>query len=242
MRESAGIIVIGNEILSGKVRDSNSAYLVQELRELGVPVARILVIPDEVPVIARAVADFSAAHVHVFTAGGVGPTLDDVTLDGVAAAFGAGLRADPALEAVIRAHFREATQASHLKMARIPEGSQLVWTDGLPWPVLIVRNVMVLPGSPEILRRKFQAVRERFRAAPFRLRRIYTKLEEGALAPDLDRVHAAHPGVALGSYPVYDDPTYSVQVTVEGKDAAAVDAACAALLSALDPAVVVRVV
>jgi molybdenum cofactor synthesis domain-containing protein len=241
MRDAAAIIVIGNEILTGKVTDSNSPFLVQELRGLGLPVARILVIPDEVATIADAVRSFSDSFRHVFTSGGVGPTLDDVTLEGIAQAFGVPLELDAQLERVIRAHFGDATQDSHLKMARIPKGSELRWCEGLPWPILAVRNVMVLPGDPGILRRKFLAVRESYRRTPFHLRRVFTTLEEGALSPHLDAIHEAHPGAALGSYPVYDDPAYSVQVTIEAKERSLVEAALHALLSRLDPSSVVRV-
>lgn len=242
MIDGAGIIVIGNEILTGKVRDSNSAYLVQELRLLGVPVLRILVIPDDVETIAQEVRTFSAAFRHVFTSGGVGPTLDDVSLEGIGRAFDLPLYLDPSLEAVIRGHFQERTMESHLKMALIPQGSQLLWSAGFPWPVLMVRNVMVLPGDPGILREKFAGVRDQFRSAPFFLRRVFTTIEEGALSPHLDAVHQMHPETALGSYPVYENAEYRVQVTMESKDQQVVERALRDLLGRLDPGTIVRVV
>ncbi len=241
MDDAAAIVVIGNEILSGKVRDTNSPWLVEELRALGTAVRWIQVVPDEVPVIAEAVLAASRRCAHVITSGGVGPTLDDVTYEGVALAFGLALRQDPTLEAVIRGHFKEQTLDSHLKMSTLPEGAELLWTPGVSWPGVMVRNVLVLPGDPGFLRRKFSSVKERFRSRPFHLRRVFTHLEEGALSPHLDAVHEAHPAVALGSYPVYDRPDYSVMVTLEAKDAGLVARAAEDLVARLDPASIARV-
>jgi molybdenum cofactor synthesis domain-containing protein len=241
MDESAAILVIGNEILSGKVVDTNSPYLVKELTALGLPVRRILTIPDEVPAIGTAVREFSSAYDHVLTCGGVGPTLDDVTLDGVAAAFGLPLEDDPVLVGAIRNHFGPSTLESHLKMARVPKGASLVPLPGLAWAAVFVRNVLILPGDPVFLRRKFEALKERFRRTPFIVRRLFTWIEEGALAPALDELHRSHPRVRIGSYPVYGNPDYSVQVTLEAKDGAAVEAALVHLAAALDPRMIVRV-
>jgi molybdenum cofactor synthesis domain-containing protein len=240
MESGAAILIIGNEILSGKVRDANSPFLVDELRSLGVPVRRILVVPDVVDVIAGSIRSLSASFRHVFTSGGVGPTLDDLTFEGLSRAFDAPLEEEPRLAAVIRNHFGTATRASHLKMARLPRGATLRWTAGLLWPVVEMQNVMVFPGDPGILREKFTAVREDFRDAPFHLRRVFTTLDEGTLAPILEQVDASHPSVAVGSYPVYGNPDYAVQVTLESKDARAVERAVADLLAAVPARDVVR--
>ena len=114
MPKTAGIVLVGNEILSGKIADANAAFLCRELRALGVDVRRISVIPDEVPLIAQEVAAFSSAHDVVFTSGGVGPTHDDVTIEGVAAAMGVKVARHPLLVGILERHFRDRLNDSHL--------------------------------------------------------------------------------------------------------------------------------
>src|SRR5918999_883683 len=167
MPKSAGIILIGNEILSGKIADANAAYLCRELRALGVDVRRISVIPDDVELIAREIAAFSADFDVVFTSGGVGPTHDDVTIEGAARAMGVAVVRDPTLVAMLRHYYGGALTEAHLKMAEIPEGAELLGDESVRFPTILMRNVYVLPGVPEIFRRKFDAIRERFRDAPF---------------------------------------------------------------------------
>lgn len=235
------IVVVGNEILTGKVRDENSPFLAAELRALGAELVRVTTIPDDVAIVAEAVAAASARADAVLTSGGVGPTLDDVTFEGVARAFGLGLARDAAMADVLRAHFGATVTEAHLKMADLPAGSELVWSEGLRFPVVKTRNVYVLPGSPPVLRKKWLGLRERFRDAPFVLRRVYVTLEEGILSPTLDAVHAEVPAAALGSYPTFDDPAYAVLVTLEAREADVVDRALRALLARLDPRSVTKV-
>src|SRR5437762_5526546 len=154
MAKTAGIIVIGNEILSGKTRDENALYLVRELRDLGVDVRKISVIPDELNLISDEVRIFSKAYDYVFTTGGVGPTHDDLTMEGIAGAFGRDIHRHPELESVLRQYYRDDLHAN-LRMADIPRGARLVGGKGTWFPVIAVENVYIFPGVPEILRRKF---------------------------------------------------------------------------------------
>jgi molybdenum cofactor synthesis domain-containing protein len=241
MTRVAEIVIIGNEILSGKVPDDNGPFLVREFRALGVRLDRITVIPDHVPTIAATVAEASKRAVFVITTGGVGPTLDDLTFEGVAGAFQVPLRRFDEMAAIISAFFGKKTTEAHMKMAHLPAESELVFSEGLLFPVVRVRNAYVFPGSPELLRKKFLAIRERFREAPFVLRRVFTRLEEGQISDTLDRVHAAVPSVAIGSYPLLDTTRYAVQITLESKDGAEVDRALQVLLSLLDPASIVNI-
>jgi molybdenum cofactor synthesis domain-containing protein len=222
---TAAIIVIGDEILSGKFAEDNAAWLVGELRQLGVAVRHIQVVPDLVDEIGAAVRADAERFDHVFTSGGVGPTHDDVTIAGVALAFGVAVVRHPLLEAELRKHYGERLLPAHLRMAEVPDGALLISGDHPSWPVTAFRNVYVLPGVPMIFRRKFAAIRERFRALPFHARRFYCMADEGAIAPELDAVVAAHPGIAIGSYPRFDAADYRVLVTVEARDPALVDAA-----------------
>ena len=120
---TAGMIVIGNEILSGKITDTNSPFLCRELTFLGIDVARLITIPDELELIAATTRSFSEAFTWVFTSGGIGPTHDDRTLPGVAAAFDVPLVTHPQLEKNIRTHYQDRLTEEHLLMARVPEGA-----------------------------------------------------------------------------------------------------------------------
>jgi FAD synthetase len=235
-----GIIVIGNEVLSGKVTDINSTFLIAELRPLGVEIARVVMIPDDVPTIAEHVRAFSGLFDAVLTTGGVGPTHDDKTFDAVAAAFDTPLDKNAELERVIREYFKGGDAELYLRMAYLPRGTELLWAPGLLFPVTLVRNVYVLPGDPTVLKKKFLAIKERFRQAPFHLRKIFTTLDEGPIASLLATVEAQFPGLLIGSYPVYDDRDYKVQITVESKTAEDVEAAYRALLDGIPEAAVRR--
>ena len=240
MDRSAGILVIGNEILSGKVVDTNSPFLTRELRSLGVTVRRILTIPDELDVIAAAVAEFHGAYDLVFTSGGVGPTHDDVTIEGVARGLRRRVIRHPAIEGRIREFYKENTNEARLKMSEVPEGTELIVDGRLGFPTLKCENVYILPGIPEILEQKFEGLRERFAAAPYFLRVVYTSDGEGAIAEHLNATLAAFPDLLLGSYPKLGDPEYAVKLTLESKDRDYVERALAHLLGLLPPDSVVR--
>ena len=235
---SAGIILIGDEILSGKVVDENARFLIEELRELGVQLQRVSIIPDVLDEIAATVREFSARFDHVFTSGGVGPTHDDLTMEGVARAFGAAVVRHPELEAALRSYYGGRLEERNLRMADVPDGVTLVPGDSPSWPVIAMRNVYILPGIPEIFRRKFKSIRERFRCDPFHLKCVFTTAEEGSIAGELDRIVASYAGVQVGSYPVLAAPDYKVKVTLESKNRELVEAAAAELVRALGPSVV----
>jgi len=241
MARTAGIILIGNEILSGKVMDANASYLCRELRALGVEVRRISVIPDEVDVIASEVAAYSGAFDVVFTSGGVGPTHDDVTIEGVARALGLAVVRDPGLVRIIERVAKGRINEARLKMAEVPEGAELIAAEELTFPAVLVRNIYVLPGVPEIFRQKFQALRERFRESPFHLNSVFVDMPEGTLADHLNDLLRRHPELMLGSYPEFSNPEYKVKVTIESKDRAYVERAVDDLLRQLPAAVIVRV-
>jgi molybdenum cofactor synthesis domain-containing protein len=233
MSKSAGVLVIGNEILSGKTADENAVFLVRELRELGVDVRRISVIPDEVETIASEVRAFSSAYDSVFTTGGVGPTHDDLTMEGVALAFGRRIVRNPELEAALRGYYSPELVEPNLRMADVPEGTRLIGGPGMWFPVIVVENVFVFPGVPEIFQRKFLKIRELFRETPYRLREVYLRADEGQIAAILHGVLARFPELLLGSYPYFDDRAYSIKLTLESKDSAYLDAAYDLLLSEL---------
>jgi molybdenum cofactor synthesis domain-containing protein len=241
MPKTAGIILIGNEILSGKIQDANAAYLCRELRGLGVDVRRITIIPDEVALIADEVAAFSREFDVVFTSGGVGPTHDDVTIEGVARAMGVPVIRHPTLAAMLERYYKDRINAAHLRMAEVPEGSELVSGESLRFPTILMRNVYILPGVPEIFRQKFDTLRERFRDQPIHLKNVFVRIGEGVLAEYLNRLLAEFPLLLLGSYPEFSNPEYQVKVTLESRDHAYLDQALADFLARLPADTVVKV-
>jgi molybdenum cofactor synthesis domain-containing protein len=241
--KTAGVVIIGDEILSGKTGDENAAFLIRELRALGVALRQIAVIPDVLDEIAATVRAFSARFDLVFTSGGVGPTHDDLTMEGVARAFGTRVVRHPQIEAALRAYYGERLEERNLRMAEVPDGAELVVGDGSSWPTPAFGNVYILPGVPEIFRRKFVSLRERFRETPFHLACVYTRDDEGRIAAHLDAVCAAHPQVAVGSYPrlVPHADGWRVKLTLESKDRAAVERAASELVERLGDGSVVAV-
>jgi molybdenum cofactor synthesis domain-containing protein len=240
---TAAILVIGDEILSGKVDEENARFLVRELRALGVMVRRIEVIPDEPAEVATAVRVLSGRYDHVFTSGGVGPTHDDVTLPAVAAAFGMAIERRDELVRLITGAFGAGLHERDLRMADIPVGARLIHGDATTpprWPVIAVHNVFVLPGVPVIFRRKFEILRELLRDAPIHARTVYSRDGEGAIAAHLDAVVAEFPAVSVGSYPQVDAPDHKVKITFDGRDADQVELAADRLARRLGDAFVRR--
>jgi len=242
---TAAILLIGNEILSGKVEDENARFLTRELRALGVALRRIEVVPDVTEEIAASVRALAPRFDLVFTSGGVGPTHDDVTLHAVAEAFSMEVRRNSELEALLRAGYGDRLHERDLRMADIPAGARLEYGPGgaradarAPWPVIVVRNVWVLPGVPTIFRRKFEAVRELFRAGPIHGRALFSRAGEGPIAGALDEAVARFPEVEIGSYPHPEARDYRVKITFDGRDAARVDDALAWLAARLGDDVV----
>jgi molybdenum cofactor synthesis domain-containing protein len=229
---TAGVLVIGNEILTGKVQDCNAHYLCTELRALGVSMRRIVVVPDEIDTIVAEVRALSAAHDIVFTSGGVGPTHDDVTLPAIAKAFDRTLVRAPEIERLIRGYHGERTTEDHLRMADVPQGARLIASSEVPWPTVAVDNVYVLPGVPEIFRMKFGALRDELRGGKsFVSAAVYTQCDEGEIAAQLAAVAARYPDMNVGSYPRFRSTEYKLKLTVDGEDETRVRAAITDILA-----------
>jgi FAD synthetase len=220
---TAGILIIGNEILSGKVQDENTPYFLRELRTLGVDVRAVHVVPDEIELIADEVARFSQSYDYVLTSGGVGPTHDDLTMDGVARAFGVDLVVHDEMAGQLRQALRGAEpNTSQLKMCMLPRGAGLISTPDLWFPLVHVRNVYIFPGIPRLLQAKFESARACFKGQPFFLRRVYVRCMESDIAQDLHDLLADFPELLLGSYPRTtargSDDDYLTMLTLESRD------------------------
>jgi molybdenum cofactor synthesis domain-containing protein len=247
---TAAALVIGNELLSGKVQDANLIVLSRELRALGIRLRRVVMIEDDLDEIAREVKALSSTHDWLFTSGGVGPTHDDVTLAAVAKAFGVGIERRDELASLLRGFYGDRCTEGHLHMADVPVGTDLVTeVEGDPdlvevgggktrtWPAILVKNTFVLPGIPQVFQMKIPAVRARLKkvhAVPAYLSRaVLTDMDEGHLKPLLDAVVEKFPDVEIGSYPAWYGAPYRTKLTFDGRDAARVDEATEAFVKTL---------
>ena len=238
---TAGIIIIGDEILSGKVHDSNSFYLASELRKLGVSLMRISVIPDDTEVIGNEAKEFSGRYDFVFTSGGVGPTHDDVTMEGIARGFDARLIRHPQLEEYFRLKYKDRLNQAVMKMAEVPEGSDIIDFSDMSFPLVMYRNIFVFPGIPEYLRNKFSLIKERFRSSAFYLRRLFLNANESDIAEILNTIVAESRDVSFGSYPVLGNPEYQIIITAESKSEDAVSRSMDELIRRIPENIIARV-
>jgi molybdenum cofactor synthesis domain-containing protein len=234
---TAAMLVIGNEVLTGKVTEKNVAILAKVLFELGIALRRVVICVDEIDVIARDLNELRASHDMVFTSGGVGPTHDDVTVDGVAAAFERKVVRSAEVESLIRRYHEakgEPVTDAHLRMANVFEGCRLLREAALPWPTLVLDNVYVLPGVPQIFEMKLGVLREELdEGEHFTSEAVYTQLDEGTIAQTLYDLTRDFPGVLIGSYLAFRETAYRVKVTFDGRDAERVHAAAEALRKTL---------
>ena len=239
---TAAALVIGNELLSGKTQEENLGALAKTLRSLGVRLRRAVVVEDDLETIARDVLALHQAYDVVFTSGGVGPTHDDVTIDAVARAFDTEVVIDAEFARLIEQAYGDSCTDAHLRMARVPKGSELITTAEISWPTVRFHNVWVMPGVPEIFRMKLSMVRERLMGpVTFYGSAVFTHIEESDLKPLLDQVVLLHPEVEVGSYPKWRDPNYKTKVTLDATREEANRAALELLLSLLPPGEPLRV-
>lgn len=233
--QTAAALVIGNELLSGKIQETNLLELSRLLRALGIGLVRAVIVPDDVQVIARELDLLRTAADVVFTSGGIGPTHDDVTVEAVAHSFGVPAVLDRSLERMLREVYGERCTDAHLRMAMIPQGASLLATSDVKWPTPLIGNVFILPGVPEIFRAKLDIVRAHLSGpSPFTSKAVFLRLDEAELTLALDQVVAKHPEVEVGSYPKWFEPRYKTKVTFDGRDPQAVDSAVADFVARFD--------
>jgi molybdenum cofactor synthesis domain-containing protein len=229
MPKTAGIIIIGDEILSGKVQDGNAFFMAQELWAHGIRLSRISVIPDALDEIAEEVRKFSERFDYVFTSGGIGPTHDDITIEGISRAFNVSTVINETLRQILETRQGPLTPAQ-LRMAEVPEGAELVNDDTLSFPLIKFRNVFIFPGIPQLLRKKFHSIEKMFHEPPIYLKKIYLNESESRIAPVLNGIVERYQNVKIGSYPVLENADYSVMVTLESLDALSLSSAYISLL------------
>ncbi len=240
---TAAALIIGNELLSGKIADLNLVVLARSLRALGIQLRRVTMTLDDTETIAAEVRALAASHDFLFTSGGVGPTHDDLTIEAVALAFGVPVVASPPMEEMLRRYYGERITEGHLFMARIPDGARLASSERVPWPTVVMKNVWLLPGIPEIFQMKIPLIEQELAGdAPFRSLAVLTRHDEGQIKALLDQVVADHPSVEIGSYPKWNDAEYKTKLTFDGTSEREVRAARDAFASGLPEGALVRVI
>ncbi|MEI4484997.1 molybdopterin-binding protein [Frigidibacter sp. MR17.14] len=233
---TAAILVIGDEILSGRTREGNAHYLAAELSRIGVDLREVRIVPDDHATIVAAVRALSDLADHVFTSGGIGPTHDDITADAVGAAFGAGVGVREDARALLAAHYKtrgvELNEA-RLRMARIPEGATLIDNPVSIAPGFTLGNVHVMAGVPAVFQAMVASVLPLITGGrPLLSQTLRVLRPEGEVAEPLGRIAAEHPGVTMGSYPFQSNGAYGTNLVVRGPEAAEVSAAMTALAAA----------
>ncbi|MBI3446308.1 MAG: competence/damage-inducible protein A [Magnetospirillum sp.] len=217
---NAAVLVIGNEILSGRTKDANVAYLGAELAARGIILAEVRIIRDDQAAIIAALDTLRASYTYVFTSGGIGPTHDDITSAAVAKAFGVDLVRDP--EAVRRLQERHGAgelNAARLKMAEIPRGASLIDNPVSAAPGFRIENVFVLAGVPRILQAMFDGLRSSLAEGAAQISRTIALLvREGDLADGLTSIQESHPLVEIGSYPNFTAKQPHVAIVARGTD------------------------
>jgi len=226
---TAAMLVIGDEILSGRTRDSNMHYLAGELTKLGIDLHEVRVVRDDPASIVAAVKALSAAYDSVFTSGGIGPTHDDITAEHVARAFGRPIAVREDARALLAAHYAARGQQlneARLRMARIPEGAVLIDNPISAAPGFSIENVHVMAGVPAIFQAMVASLLPRLTGgAPLLSQTLEIRRGEGDIAGPLADLAARYADLSIGSYPFIREGCYGAHIVIRGSDGARVDAA-----------------
>jgi molybdenum cofactor synthesis domain-containing protein len=217
---NACVLIIGNEILSGRTQDANLPFLARGLEEVGIRLREARVIPDDAGVIAASVNEVRRAYDYVFTTGGIGPTHDDITAQCVADAFGVPLILHPEAKRLLETHYPPGQlNEARLRMAMVPEGAILLPNPISRAPGFQIANVFVLPGVPSIMQGIFEQLKYRLVGGDKVLSRsVSCQLSEGALAEDLGGLQNRCPDVEIGSYPYFRRGDFGVTLVLRGTD------------------------
>jgi len=231
---TAAILVIGDEILSGRTKDKNIGYIAEYLTNIGIDLKEVRVVPDEEGEIVDALNALRARYTYVFTTGGIGPTHDDITADCVAKAFGVPIGYDPRAVAAMRERFAamgtEMNEA-RMRMARVPAGAELVTNKISAAPGFWIGNVIVMAGVPAIMQAMLDDVAPKLKTGAKMLSEtVRADAREGDIGTELGEVAKAHPGTSIGSYPFFDEKRGpNTNIVVRARDPQALAAAKAAV-------------
>ncbi|KZD12726.1 competence/damage-inducible protein A [Oceanibaculum pacificum] len=219
---SASLVIIGNEVLSGRTKDANLAYLGAQLAEMGIRMMEVRIVPDIEDRIIEAVKALSARYTYVFTTGGIGPTHDDITAACIAKAFDVRLIRHPEAMRVLAAHYAASGAEfndARKKMAEVPEGAVLVDNPVSKAPGFRIANVYVFAGIPRVMQAMFESIRhELTKGAPIESRTVSCRLGEGTLAAGLGAVQQRYADIDIGSYPYFVAGGFGVSLVLRGTD------------------------
>jgi molybdenum cofactor synthesis domain-containing protein len=227
---TAALLVIGDEILSGRTKDQNIGYIASYLTRIGIDLREARVIPDDHAGIVTAVNALRTRYDYLFTTGGIGPTHDDVTADAVADALGVPISEDPrAIKALLERIKPQDLNEARRRMARIPHGAKLIENKISKAPGFWIENVIVLAGVPAVMQAMLDDAAPKLAAgAPMIVETILAgSLPEGAYAAELGEIAAAAPDISIGSYPAFRDGGFHNEIVIRGKDAAKVGSVAA---------------
>jgi molybdenum cofactor synthesis domain-containing protein len=224
---TAAVLVVGDEILSGRTQDTNTAYIARFLGALGIDLREARVVPDIEKEIVDALNALRARYTYVFTTGGIGPTHDDITFESVASAFGVGVHYHPEAMAMMEKRYKPGEfNEARKRMALVPVGAELVANSVSTAPGVHIGNVFVMAGVPMIMRAMLDAVAPRLeRGAVVHSATVQTKVPEGRLAAGLEAIQKRHTDLAIGSYPYYREDGAGVQLVARGRNLEEVEAA-----------------
>lgn len=222
---TAAVLIIGNEILSGRTQDVNLNHIAEKLTLLGIRLMEARVVPDIQIEIIDAVRALSSRYSYVFTTGGIGPTHDDITVESIAAAFDRRVVVHPDARARLERHYgADKVTPGRLRMARVPEGAELIDNPVSAAPGIRIENVYIMAGVPAIARAMFDAIAPTLATGPAILARsVACKLGESLLADALAAIQDRHPDVDIGSYPWFKQGFFGVSLVARGTDAAQLD-------------------
>jgi len=231
---TACLLIIGDEILSGRTQDRNLATVARWLNAAGIRLAEARVVPDTMDAIGRAVNETRGAHDYVFTTGGIGPTHDDITVDAVAAALGVSVVIHPQAEAILRAYYGERLTDARLRMARVPEGAELIENARTGAPGIRMDNIFLMAGVPAIMQTMLDAIEGTLEGGlPMLSRTVGAWTAESVVADTLRGLEKDHPGVAVGSYPFWREGRTGANFVLRSDDDAKLAAAATDLLGRL---------
>ncbi|MGQ0559997.1 MAG: competence/damage-inducible protein A [Sphingosinicella sp.] len=224
---TAALLVIGDEILSGRTQEANVAPIASWLNLQGIRLKEVRMVPDETERIVEAVNALRGAYDYLFTTGGIGPTHDDITVDAVAAALGVPVVVHPVAKQVLEEHYRDrgSVTAARLKMARVPDGAELIANPASAAPGIRVGNIYMLAGVPRIAAMMIEALTGKLEGGqPILSRTLGCRVAESEVAATLEACERAHPGCQIGSYPFFRDGKGGANFVVRSTDRAALDA------------------
>jgi molybdopterin-biosynthesis enzyme MoeA-like protein len=233
---TAALLIIGDEILTGRTKDKNIGYTAEYLTGIGIDLREVRVVPDVEEEIVSAVNTLRFRYTYLFTTGGIGPTHDDITADCIAKAFGVAIGHDPRAVAMLRERYQpDELNEARMRMARIPDGADLIDNPISKAPGFHIGNVYVMAGVPSIMQAMLDNIASGLQTGA---RMIIATIEaeglaEGIYAEGLAQIAAAHPGVSIGSYPSFSTAGFRNQIVARGKDPSEIAAARADILELL---------